>query len=315
MNKIRTIKNGLFFSGGILIFTFLMIFKFDLPIFISTVSNNISLGFYVLISTLILLQLVIRSFRFKFLFNHMFKDKISLRESFILTGASFFIAMITPNKLGDTARGLFSKRKGIEITTITLIEYIFDTLILIVITLFGTICVYREHLATFLLTLMVMIIAMIILLSLPKYSKLRKPVERFNWYQKIAGRLEPIKLHFKVSVQSKFVLFTAFTSSCFLCATYSSVFYLVLNQLGAETSLTKALFATNTGMFVGAITFVPMGMGTRDISTYELLCSIGIDSGIAICSVIIMRSLLISLIIVCGLCYFLAISRLKNDCV
>jgi len=285
-----------------------MVYKLDLSAFVLTVSDNISWRFYILISVLITLQLAIRSFRFKFLFNHMFKDRFFLRESFILTGASFFIAMITPNKLGDTARGFFFKSRGTEITAITLIEYVFDTLILVGIAFFGVMFIYRDYLTVFLLAFAVALIALIISLCLLKYNKLRKVVGRFDCYQKIGDRLKLVKSHFKASVRSKFVLLTGFVFSCLFHAIYFYIFYMILHQLGAEISLVDALFSSAVGMFIGSLTFVPMGMGIRDVSTYGLLCCVGVGPEIIISSVVIMRSLSIPLMLTSSICYFIAIN-------
>jgi len=297
---------------GALIFISFVVFKFDLSKFVLTVSENISWSFYILISFMITLQLLCRTLRFNLLFNHVFEDGISLKDSFLLTGASFFVAMATPNKLGDAARGLFFRRKGIEITAVALIEYLFDTLIIAGIAVLALTIVCRQYLNKLVIIPGVLVLGTAVLFYLFRYGKAEKFVNRFSWFRRIHGRVKLLKSHFTAGIRSKFVLSTGFIFSVFFIAIYFLIFYMVLCQLGADVSIANVLLCAGAGMFIGSLTFIPMGMGTRDVSTYGLLCSVGVEPAIAISSVIIMRSLSISLLLVSGLCYFLAVNLLMN---
>lgn len=309
MSERKTVRSLLLFVLGVLIFVFLVVFKFDLSSFTSVVSDKISLGFYVFIFLFIALQLVFRAVRFNLLFNYVFEEAISLKDSLVLTGASFFVALVTPNKLGDTARGFFHGEKGVEITAIALIEYLFDTFILVGIALLGLIIMYRQYLSRFILFLVILVVGLAVLFYLVKYGRIELFLGRFGWYQKISGRMGLLKSHLSTSIKSRFVLSVGFIFSCFLPMIYFLIFYMVLRQLGAEVSMSEVFFPVGVGLFIGVLTFVPMGMGTRDVSICELLCAVGIDEDIAISSVIIMRSLSVSLMIASGICYFWAINR------
>lgn len=312
MSKRKLIRKILPICAGILIFVFLIAFKFDLSSLATTISSKISWGFYIFISLLVVLQMVIRSLRFNLLFNYVFEDRMSLKDSFLLTGASFFVAMATPNKLGDTARGLFFREKGVEVTAIALIEYLFDTFVIVGIALMGVVFVYRQYLSTFILLLVIAAAGCFGLFCVIKSSRVKTFAERLSWYHKIQDKALVLKGHFTTGIKSKFVLSLGFISSCFFIMVYFLIFYLVLCRLGAAPSVTDVVFSTGVGMLIGALTFIPMGMGTRDISTYGLLQVVGIAPEIAISSVIIMRSLSITLLLVCGLCYFLTLGRFSR---
>lgn len=312
MSKKKITRNILLLLVGLSIFVFLIAFKLDLSSFVSTISGKISRGFYAFISLLIILQLFVRSFRFNLLFNRVFEDKISLKDSFLLTGASFFVALATPGKLGDTTRGLFFRKKGIEITAITLVEYSFDTIVIVGIALWGSAFIYRQHLSKILLVPVLLVAGLVSLFFLLKYSKFENLVNKFSWYEKIQGKIKLLVSHIKTGIKSRFVLSIGFIFSCLFISTYFLIFYLVLCRLGANVSITNVLFCAGVGMLIGTLTFIPMGMGTRDASTYGLLCLIGIEPEIAISSVVIMRSLTIPLILVCSLCYMLAINRFAD---
>ncbi len=312
MDKNKITINTLLLSAGVLIFVFLILFKFDLSSFVSTVSDKLSWAFFILMSLLILLQFPSRGFRFHLLFNRAFQGKTSFKDSFILTGASFFVALATPNRLGEATRGLFFKEKAVEITAVTFIEYLADTLTLACIAFLGLLLVYQQYLSKFILALAIVIAALAVPFYLLKYGKAKKLIIRFNCYQKIHNKVQLLKSHIAAGIKNKFVLPTAFVFSCLFNAVYFLVFYLVLCRLGATVSITDVFFSAGVGRFIGTLTFIPMGMGTRDASIYGLLCSIGTAPEIAISSVIIMRSFTIPLLLVSSACYFLAINRFAN---
>jgi uncharacterized protein (TIRG00374 family) len=298
--------------AGVLVLAILLVFKFDLSSFVSTVSNKISYGFYAAISAAIVFQLVFRSLRFSLLYNRTQNDTISVGDSFFLTGASFLIAMATPNKLGDTTRGLFFGKKRIEITAIALIEYLFDSFILVGVAFIGIVVVYRQYVPQFIVVLAVLAAAAGLLYFLIRYDHAGKLLSKFDRFHNLIGKLGLLKSCFGAGIKSKFVLLVGFIFSCCFHATYFLIFYAVLHQFEAAVTVTDVLFAAGVGMFVGSLTFIPMGIGTRDASTYGLLYSLGVESDVALSSVIIMRSLSLALLSASAICYFIAIHRFKR---
>ena len=100
--------------------------------------------------------------------------------------------------------------------------------------------------------------------------------------------------------------------SCLLFGFYFIIFYIVLSKLGAHTTFLETSISAGLGVFIGALSFIPMGMGTRDASTCGALVYFGTDYSIALTSIIIMRSLFLSLILVSGFCYFVTIFKFKK---
>ena len=90
---------------------------------------------------------------------------------------------------------------------------------------------------------------------------------------------------------------------------FLNIFYMVLHELGANTTILQTIFSAGVGFFIGSLTFIPMGIGSRDASAYGVLVSLGTNPEIAMSSVIIMRSLSLSLLLVSGLCYFVTVYR------
>ena len=310
-NKSR-IRNALMLAVGVLIIALLLIFKFDLSSFAATVSGNISIGFYVLIALLITIQIIFRSLRFYFLFNRIQDDRISYKNSLLLTGASFLVAMATPNKLGDVTRGVFYREKVVEVTATTVIEYLFDTFAIIGIALVGTAAVYRQYLPLPAAAMVLLFIGLVGLYYALKFDVFARVPKRFTTLRKLTEKLRSISVYIKSNLMSKFVLLVGLFFTCLFHAVYFLIYYAVLRQLGTGVALTDVLFSAGVGMFVGALTFIPMGIGTRDASTYGLLCSVGVDPDAAMASVVIMRSLTLWLVLASAICYFTALRKLPR---
>lgn len=130
-------KNILLLFSGVILFIALVFFRLDLPAFTSIVSERLSWTFYTVVAFAITVQLALRSVRFRLLFNNVIEEKISLPESFLLTSASYFVALATPNKIGDMVRGLFAKGRAWEITAVAAVEYLFDMLVVLTVPAFG----------------------------------------------------------------------------------------------------------------------------------------------------------------------------------
>jgi len=298
---------------GVLIIALLLVFKLDLSSFASAISHQISLRFYVLISLTITLQLVCRALRFHLLFNRIQNDHFSLKNSFLLTGASYFVAMATPNKLGDTSRGLFFREKGTEVTAITIIEFLFDLLAIVGIALVGTLAVYRSYLPIPLAAIGVLAIGVVGLYFLVKRDALTRLAGRFSRLQRPVETVRECTVYIKAGLRSKFVVIAGMFFTVLFHAIYFVVFYALLGQLAVGVAFTEVLFAAGVGMLVGGLTFVPMGVGTRDASTYGLLCSVGVHPDAAMVSVIVMRSLTVWLILGSAICYFATIRKLSKS--
>lgn len=307
MGTVTKRKNALMLAVGVVIIALLLAFKLDLSTFVTTVSENISPGFYVLISFLIIFQLVCRGVRFNLLFNRIQPDHLSLKDSVLLTGASFLVAMATPNKLGDASRGLFFREKGAEVTAVTIIEYLFDTFAVLGIALLGTVVVYRQYVAIPLVAIVLLTVALVGLYYFVEYDVLNRIPDRFGRLRVLVGRLQSFKLYFKAGLKSRFALSAGLLFTVLFHGIYYVLFYAVLSQLTTGVAFTDVLFSAGVGMFIGALTFIPMGLGTRDASTYGLLASVGIDPDAAMASVIVMRSLTLWLVLGSAICYFTAI--------
>jgi uncharacterized membrane protein YbhN (UPF0104 family) len=152
-----------------------------------------------------------------------------------------------------------------------------------------------------------MIVALLALYYLLKSDVTSRIPDRFARVRRLAGKLQTFKQYFKAGLQSRFILTAGLLFTVLFHGIYYVLFHAVLSQLTGGVAFTDVLFSAGVGMLVGALTFIPMGIGTRDASTYGLLCSLGIDADAAMASVIVMRSLTLWLVLGSSICYFAVI--------
>ncbi len=220
--------------------------------------------------------------------------------------------MATPNKSGDIARGFFVKDHFYEITAISTFEYLIDILVTLLIPLFGLFFVYGSFLDEIKLFYILLGIVSILLFTGYRMLSGKNIIEKSAIYKRYQPKIHQLITPMKTGFSNKNVLFSGVLITLFYHGTYFAVFYLILRNLGAGTTVLETVFAAGVGFIVGSMTFMPMGIGTRDISSYGMLVSLGTDSELAITAVTIMRSLSITLMIISGLCYFNAVRKIGS---
>jgi uncharacterized protein (TIRG00374 family) len=305
-------RNLLLLLAGGIIFAVLIFLKLDLEGLVNIVLERLSWTFYSLICIAITAQLVFRSIRFRLLFNNVFEYKIPQLKAFLLTSASFFVALATPVKLGDMTRGVFLKGKGLEITAISIIEYLLDVIIVLAVPIFGMIFLYRYYLSEIVTAYLFLSLGLAALFILLRYARVKDFLKRTRLYSKGKDKIDLLKQYFKKGLKNKVILSIGFFCTCLSYNVIFTIYYVVLQKLGAGTTFLEVIIAAGTGFLLGSLTFIPMGLGTRDASTYGILTVLGTDADLALSAVVIMRSLSLTLILVSGSCYFLSIRRINQ---
>lgn len=296
---------------GIVLFIALVLFKLNLTDFAKTVSERLSWTFYSFIFIAVIAQLVFRSIRFRLLFNNVFEYKMPRLRSFLLASASFFVALATPVKLGDMIRGIFVKGKGMEITAISIIEYLLDVLVVFAVPVFGPIFLYHYYLFDIAAAYFILALVLLVIFILLRYSHIKDFFLKTQLYRKYHEKIAILKLYFKKGIKNKAILSMGLFYTCLSYSVNFTIHYVVLKKLGAGTTFLEIVIAAGTGVLLGSLTFIPMGLGTKDVSIYGVLTALGTDPDLALSSVVIMRSLSLSLVLVSGTCYFLSVRRIK----
>jgi len=306
------VKQILMILIGLVVLILLVAYKLDLSAFATIVLERMSWFFYFFISLLIIVQLLLRSIRFRILISGFSGYSISFLDSFILTAASNFIALATPNKSGDLLRGLFIKKYRWEVTAVSILEYLFDVFVVITVPAISFCIVFNERITQIAGAYFAAVFVLIVLFYLFKYCNFQV-IRKVKWLGKFNDKVGLLKVHMSDLFKNKFSLFYAMVLSVFSYGCYFIIFYLVLHRLNAHTTFLETIVASGVGVFVGSLTFIPMGLGSRDISSYGMLLSLGTDAELALASVVIMRSLTLSVLVVSCIGYFVSINRFNKQ--
>ena len=207
-------KKVLLLLIGVVLFIALVFFKLNLTDFAQTVSERLSWTFYSFICIAVVSQLALRAVRFKLLFNNVFEYNIPLLKSFLLTSASFFVALATPVKLGDMVRGLFVKGRGLEITAICFIEYLLDVLVVLAVPAFGLVFLYRYYLFEVVAAYLFLALGLAVLFVLFKSARAKGIIKRTKLYRKSKDKIDMLKLYFKEGLKNKAILSMSFLCTC-----------------------------------------------------------------------------------------------------
>jgi len=305
-------KNYLLLTLGGILLVLLVMAKIDISRFAEIVSQKISWPFYVLICALIIVQLLFRAVRFKFIYKTLFAGEISYLDSFLLNSASYFVALATPSKVGDVLRGLFWKNDRLQISAISLNEYFLDIIVVVLIPIIGFFFGYSHHSGEIITGYAVFGIICFCVFCAVYYSFKKNIFEKFPLSMKYSDKIKYVKKCTIEFFTNKAVVSVGLLFTCLSYGVYFLIFYMVLLKLGAQISFLHTVVAAGVGVFVGSLTFIPMGMGTRDISGYSILTLYGLDPEVAVSAVVIVRSLSLCLLITGGFCYFLLINRLNT---
>lgn len=229
------------------------------------------------ILALAFLNYVLRYGKFYY-YLRVLKIDLNLGIGFVVFLASFVMA-ITPGKLGEVLKSVFIKdltgAPKSRTAPIVVAERITDLLAFIVMTLIGISGFTRERstLLALLATLMV-IFAFCILIGIRPFSlKMLALLVRLP----LLSRLEP-KLH--TAYESTYVLITPkrlfwavlISVPSWSCEVFA--FYLVCHALGQSVPIGACFFIYSVATILGAIAFLPGGLGLTEASIAGLLTQV-----------------------------------------
>ena len=274
---------------------------------ITLISSKLSWQFFLGVNVLILFQLILRAMRFKYLLGLLFNRQITFLRSFGLTSASYFVALATPNKSGDMIRGVLSETNRLETAAISVNEYILDVLIVIFTPLSVFLIdysLYQKNIITGYILLCLILLSLTILVAAVKWDPFLK---KFLLCKKYREKIIKIKEYVLKFYKNKLALLTGVALTLLFYCIYFLAFYFVLKKFGANITFLQTVVAASCGVFLGAVSFIPMGIGTRDASSFAILILMGTAPEIAASAVVVVRSLSLTLLLAGGLCYLFII--------
>jgi len=237
-------------------------------------ASIIIIWFLVIASLSIIGKKVILSY-----FGHPIKTKNIILIHFASISAHYS----TPAKIGyPVSIYLLKKLENIPVTISTasiIMELFVSVFITAVVGLVGSILYFREQFQSLsnLLLIVLLVIAIIFVVFIVLYSN----------SQKLQDYLVELKAAIKLLTIKNFIIY--FTLQLFVQFAVTIHVIMITYFLGSEISFWYAMVSYSAAFIIGAVSMVPMGIGTRDVSMVYYLTGFGLPSDIAVIIVAIQR--------------------------
>lgn len=237
-----------------------------------------------------LVNYLIRFTRWQF-YLHALKIKLPRSESFGVFMSSLSMA-VTPGKMGELVKSYFLKSlHSVPISRsapIIFAERVTDVLALLIISMIGAYSIGYEKRIIIILGLL-LIVGIGVIASRAASMKIIRLAERISF---VAKWIKPIEIAYESShtmLTGRTLLLSTLTG---LFAWFSECigFSLVLDGLGVHLKLLSAAFIYAFSTVIGAISFLPGGLGATETSLAGLLLLAKIPKGASVAATFIIRA-------------------------
>jgi len=274
------------------------------------VKDVIRWDFIIFCAIMINLIIVVRAMRWKFLMHILGVKDITLWDAIKIVGPCYMVASITPSWLGEVSKVFMTKYKKRCIAALG-IEYLGDFIAILVVPL-AFLAIYLKSIKALII---IIIFTLIVILGIFYFYHLRNrfmdKILRFLLpkQEKLISHVKEVKEHFSKYLKNKEAILVSVLLSM---ASYFIVYvigYLVFISLGLDIGVFTVITGLSVAQVVGIITFIPLGLGTRELSALGFFTLQGFDYGLVINGLIIIRLLTFIPIIVGYLLYMLNIKK------
>ena len=216
---------------------------------------------------------------------------ISLRDDFLVYVAGFALS-ITPGKVGELLRTqILREKSGIQRTKTTpliFVEKFYDLIGAVTVSAFGI--YYFPQIGIIVISGTILSIIIFILFSSKLvFEKTTLFLSKFKFTKKFSQPLSQSHEILKISTKPKIFISSLILSSTYWILISFSVFY-ILKSLDIDSIGFAELISTYaSSLFLGAISFLPAGLGITEGSFTGLLHIQGISLSVAAVAVIIIR--------------------------
>lgn len=216
---------------------------------------------------------------------------------------SGFALTTTPGKAGEAFRGILLKQHGIPFPTTFaafISERLSDLLAIVLLTLLG-LTQYPQAQSIVLAGMLGIVVVLVCLSSQTVLQRLH------HWASTRTGKLMRLLSHVCEMLMAarrchrSAVLGVATVLSLLAWGAEALAFYWMLGWLGMEISLSFAIFVYTLSMLVGALSFLPGGLGSAEAVMVSLLVLKGMTMPVAIAATVFIRLATLWFAVVIGL--------------
>lgn len=247
------------------------------------------------VRTIAILSVAFISYLFRFsrwnYFLHTLGHRVPIFQSLRLYLAGFSLTT-TPGKAGEALRSVFLKDYGIAYRRSfgALLSERFSDLIAVVVLAAGGLFVEEKTRIIILLSLLFIAFALYAIQNDPWL----KAIERWT-SRKFSPHLSHV-VEFMIETVLAFrscfktrVLIWGIILGCIAWGLEGAILYFLLKTLGSPIALFEAIYIHAFALLVGAITFLPGGLGGAEVTLYELLRYHDVPSSTAVAATLFLR--------------------------
>jgi uncharacterized protein (TIRG00374 family) len=266
----------------------------------------------------LLLSLCNYGFRFARwqIYLHCMERWIPWKKSLMIYLAGFALTT-TPGKAGEMVRSFFLKNRGVPYTdslAAFISERLSDLLAMFLIALPGVAIYYGKFTALFAL-LAAGLLIFILILSQRRFSN-----AAIGWLDSKKGRISrTLKNVFNTLLSAN----RCYSAKCFLVTVALSLFawfsesfafFLILHWLGTDVSVPLAASIYAIAVLIGALSFLPGGLGGAEAALVALLLLKGVPNADAVVATVIIRLTTLWFAVVLGLGCFVRRGLWEKKC-
>lgn len=275
-------------------------------------AEKLNLSTWVMVLSLSLLNYLIRFVRWEIYLRHLGAPDIPRLEHLQIYFSGFALTT-TPGKAGEAIRSLYLKPRGVgyrESISALFVERLMDLFSVILIALFA-VSYFDDPLYTS--TAWVSAGALLLMLPLIHNDKL------WRWIRLKAGALPPklarLARSFTGLIDSSAnllrgkMLYGGFTFALIAWGAEGLGLYLILQALGVDVPPSLAVGIYSIAVLIGALSFVPGGLGSTEAVMVVLLLAAGADKSTAIAATLICRMATLWFAVALGAWALLSVTR------
>jgi uncharacterized protein (TIRG00374 family) len=254
--------------------------------------DAVSLKTWAVILTLSLINYIARFWRWQWYMKELSGVSVPLLRHLVMYFSGFALTT-TPGKAGEAIRSFYLKPHGISITHSVIGLFVERLIDLVAIVLLAAYALASLNNASLRYMALLVVISVLIALPLLHVRSLWLWVERKSVALPRALKGVVIKICRMVESSATILrnrhLYLGLLIGLFSWFCEGLGFYILLQSLDVNLSLSMAVGVYSAGMLAGAVSFMPGGLGGAEAAMGLLLLALGVDKSAAVVSTLVCR--------------------------
>lgn len=243
-----------------------------------------------------LVNYVFRFIRWQIYLNHLNHCLSDYWESLLIYFSGFALTT-TPAKAGEAIKSIFLKDKGVPIShslAAMISERVSDLLAIVLLSCLGLMAYPNMRLPVY-ITLGLIFLGWAIML----YRPLPQLLKQWHWSKRFQSLIDVLEQtqnchNPKILLSSTVISLLAWGAEAWAC-------YLVLQWCGFPVDLSTAIFIYSASMLIGALSFLPAGLGSAEAGMVSLLIWQNVEPQSALAITIFIRLTTLWFAVILGL--------------